>query len=292
MRARLETDKEKIWTVAQLISWSKDWLQSKGVESSRLNVELMLCRILNWQRLELYTRFDYPIDAQKLSLFKSWLKRRARREPLQYILGDVDFLGLNLLVNSSVLIPRPETEMMTQKIIADYSLLEPSKILDIGSGSGAISLALAFHFPKSEVLGIDISAKSVALASENARRNKILNVRFEEIDIKKEKPLPSEYNLIVSNPPYVSSNDLDSLEPELKNYEPKTALSDMGDGLSFYKLFSELFGSILAKNAKFYLEIGKGQEEEIVEMFDKNNFATKIHSDLFGVNRFIQGQRI
>jgi release factor glutamine methyltransferase len=289
-----EKSKEKIWTVVDLITWAKDWLGEKGVESPRLNAELMLCHILNWQRLDLYTRFDHPLTQDELAKFKSWIKRRAGREPLQYILGEVDFLGLNLIVNPHVLIPRPETEMMAEKIIDYYSLNEPKNILDIGTGSGALALALANNFSLGEILGIDISPEAIEVAKENAKRNKINNIEFSVVnilDISEKNIIKQKYDLIVSNPPYVSSDDFEELEPELKNYEPKIALSDERDGLFFYKLFAEIFDSILAENGKFFLEIGISQENVIKELFENQNFNIKIHSDLFGINRFIEGKR-
>ena len=287
-------EKEKIWTVLDLITWAKDWMGKKGVESPRLNAELMLCKILGWQRLDLYTRFDRPLVQDELAKFKSWIKRRVGREPLQYILGDVDFLGLNLIVNPSVLIPRPETEMMAEKIIDYYSLSEPKNILDIGTGSGALALSLAQKFVSSEVLGIDISSEAIETAKENASINNINNIKFSVLNIldKTEKNILSQkYDLIVSNPPYISTEDFANLEPELKNHEPKIALTDNQDGLLFYRKFAEIFDSILTKNGKFFLEIGKSQESMISEMFANQNYNIKIHSDLFGVNRFIEGAR-
>jgi len=287
-------EKEKIWTVLDLITWAKDWMGEKGVESPRLNAELMLCKILCWQRLDLYTRFDRPLVQDELAKFKSWIKRRVGREPLQYILGDVDFLGLNLIVNPSVLIPRPETEMMAEKIIDYYSLSEPKNILDIGTGSGALALSLAQKFVSSEVMGIDISSEAIEIAKENASRNKINNIKLSVVNIldtTEKNILSQKYDLIVSNPPYISTEDFVNLEPELKNHEPKIALTDNQDGMHFYRKFAEMFDSILTENGKFFLEIGKSQESMISEMFANQNYNIKIHSDLFGVNRFIEGAR-
>jgi release factor glutamine methyltransferase len=280
-------------TVLEVIKLSTEYLQKKGVESPRANAEILLAEILKCKRLELYLSFDKPLAENEVQIYREAIRKRGLRIPLQYIVGNVDFYGLKLIVNEQVLIPRPETELLVEKIINESDKSANLKILDIGSGSGNISLSISKNLPNSKVVAIDISENALAVAKQNAELNSLQErVEFKLFDIMKDD-LNSlgKYDLIVSNPPYVSENDYDNLEPELKNYEPKIALSDNSDGVSFYKRIIEVSDQILNKPGKIYFELGIGQSKQVQNLFEQKGFnKITITKDYSGIDRIICGE--
>jgi release factor glutamine methyltransferase len=280
-------------TVLEVIKLSTEYLQKKGVESPRANAEILLAEILKGRRLELYLSFDKPLAENEVQIYREAIRKRGLRIPFQYIVGNVEFYGLKLIVNESVLIPRPETELLVEKIINESDKSANLKILDIGSGSGNISLSIAKNLPSSKIVSIDISENALAVANQNAELNSLQErVEFKLFDIMKDD-LNSlgKYDLIVSNPPYVSENDYENLEPELKNYEPKIALSDNSDGISFYKRIIELSDQILSKPGKIYFELGMGQSKQVQNLFEQKWFSNiTVTKDYSGIDRIICGE--
>ncbi len=280
-------------TVLEAIKLSTEYLEKKNVESPRANAEILLAEVLNCKRLELYLSFDKPLKENELSSYREFIRKRGLRIPLQYIIGYVDFFGLKLIVNQNVLIPRPETELLVEKIINDYSYSESIRILDIGFGSGNISIALSKNIKNSNMLGIDISEKALEVANLNAENNLVKNnIEFKKFDIiTDDLSKLGKFDLIVSNPPYVSLSDFQNLEPELKVYEPSEALTDNSDGISFYKLIISLSKVLLNNNAKIYFEIGKDQHKEIFNLMTESGFSEiKIIKDYSGIERIICGE--
>jgi release factor glutamine methyltransferase len=280
-------------TVLEALNLSTEYLNKKGIESARLNAELMLAHILNCKRLQLYLMFDRPLDENELSLYRAFLARRAKREPLQYILGEVEFYNIKLKVNQDVLIPRPETELLVEKIVKDYSHKNDFKFLDIGIGSGNISIALLVNLPNSQGIGIDISDSALALAKSNAEFN-LVKDRLELIHfdiLKDDIQLLGKFDAVISNPPYVSSEDFESLEPELKVYEPHIALTDFYNGLTFYRKIISIADSLLKEEGKVYFEIGKGQSNEVKALMEDSRIKNlNIIKDYQGIDRIICGE--
>ena len=280
-------------TVLEALNLSTEYLNKKGIESARLNAELMLAHILNCKRLQLYLMFDRPLDENELSVYREYLARRAKREPLQYILGEVEFYNIKLKVNPDVLIPRPETELLVEKIIKDFSDKSEFKFLDIGIGSGNISIALLVNLPSSAGTGIDISDSALALANYNAESNSVKN-RLELIHfdiLKDDIQSLGKYDAVISNPPYVSSEDFETLEPELKVYEPQIALTDFYNGLTFYRKIISIADNLLKENGKVYFEIGKGQSNEIKTLMENKRINNiNIIKDYQGIDRIICGE--
>lgn len=280
-------------TVLEALNLSTEYLNKKGIESARLNAELMLAHILNCKRLQLYLMFERPLDENELSLYREFLARRAKREPLQYILGEVEFYNIKLKVNKDVLIPRPETELLVEKIIKDYSQKSDIKFLDIGIGSGNISIALLVNLPDSQGIGIDISDSALTLAKSNAEFN-LVNDRLEllHFDILNDDIHSlGKFNAIISNPPYVSSEEFESLEPELKIYEPQIALTDFYNGLTFYRKIISVANSLLKEEGKVYFEIGKGQSNEVKALMQDSRIKNiNITKDYQGIDRIICGE--
>lgn len=280
-------------TVLEALNLSTDYLNKKGIESARLNAELMLAHILNCKRLELYLMFDRPLDEVELQNYRNFLSRRAQREPLQYIIGEVEFFNIRLKVNRNVLIPRPETELLVEKIINDFKEKQDFRFLDIGVGSGNISIALLKNIGQANAVAIDISEDALALAKENSYLNEVENrISFYKFDIMKDDIKSfGKFDLIISNPPYVSAEDYETLEPELKVYEPKIALTDSYNGLTFYRKIIEQSSFLLNERGKLYFELGKGQYNEVKRMMDEKGFMDiKIIKDYQGIERIVCGE--
>lgn len=281
-------------TVLDSIKLSTEYLEKKGVESPRINAELLLAHILNCKRLDLYLAFERPLSEEEVSLYRSFLKRRGEFEPLQYILGSVEFYGLPFNVNSSVLIPRPETEMLVEEIINHYKETNELNILDVGTGSGNIAVTLAHNLPNSRITATDISKEALKIAEKNSVMNRTENqVNFVLSDILSDELIGNNFDLIVSNPPYVSIKDYEELRPELKVYEPRKALTDDSDGLIYYRAITSRAHRLLKSKGRLFYEIGKGQAEEVKNILEESKFTLiQIRNDYLNIERVISGELI
>lgn len=281
---------EKIWTTIELINWCKPYFEKQGVDSPRLTIELMIAHVLQKPRIQLYTQFDRPFSEEELSTLRAMIKRRAAREPLQYILGETEFFGLTLNVSPAALIPRPETELLVEYVMNRLKRenIRDVSILDIGTGTGCIALALAKNLPESAVYGIDVSEEALTLAKSNAERTQLTNVQFGKINILETQP-KRRFRVIVSNPPYIGHDDMHELEPELSNHEPRTALTDEADGLRFYRRFAEIFRAMLEDGGWFAVEMGYGQAGAVEALFQAAGFQTEIMKDYAGIARICAG---
>lgn len=281
---KLET---KVWRIIDIINWSKEYFEQNKIDSPRLTIELMLKHVLDMDRLKLYTQFEKPLTAEELTTLKEMIQLRIKRVPLQYILGAVEFYGQNFIVNENVLIPRPETEEIVDLIVRSYDNESNLKILDIGTGSGCIAISLAKHFPNSEVFAVDNSTSALKVAKQNSIELEINNIKFAYADILVTKP-KQIYDIVVSNPPYVSTTEMDEIEPEL-NYEPKSALTDDSDGLKFYRRFVTIMKDIVSIDGKFYLELNSSLADEIFSLFE-NEYEVNIIKDISNKPRIIEGK--
>lgn len=280
-------------TILNSIELSKEYLEKRNVESPRINAELLLAHILKCKRMDLYLKFDQPLKDDEVAEYRELIRRRGKREPVQYIIGSVEFYGLEFLVDRNVLIPRQETEHLVEEIINIYKSHEKVKIIDVGTGSGNIAVSLAINLPNANINGIDKSNKAIEIAKQNAEKNSVINnLSFEPIDFISFANLKSnKFDVVVSNPPYISLEEYDGLETELRDYEPKDALTDHNDGLSFYKLISEKSKNILRNNGKLFFEIGAGQSEKIKNIMTINGFGNiSIVKDYQNIDRVIYGE--
>jgi release factor glutamine methyltransferase len=267
------------WTVLKVLQWTAGYLKEKGIEGGRLDAELLLSDALILDRVGLYLNYDRPLTTVELTFFRQQVGRRARREPLQYILGRAEFWSLPFVVNPAVLIPRPDTEILVEEALKRASV--EANILDVGTGSGAIAVALAHELPGAAVEGVDISPAALEVAAENARRNGVDGrVRLGEADLARLPEGP--FDLIVSNPPYIPSDELAALMPEVRDFEPRLALDGGGDGLESYRLLARQAPSRLHSGGWLLLETGAGQapavrellaEAGLLDVFSRNDYA-------------------
>ena len=279
-------------TVLECINKSADYLAKKGIESSRTNAELLLAHLLQCKRLDLYLKFDQPLNDKEIENYREYLKRRGLFEPVQYIIGSVEFYGLKIRVSPSVLIPRPETELLVETIINSVDKEQELNVLDIGSGSGNIAIALSVNLPCALITGIDISEDAIKIANENADfHNAAGHCKFYKKDILEDKSYNDiVYDIIVSNPPYVSENEYEKVQPEIKNYEPAVAVTDHSDGFLFYRRIAEISDKLLKHQGKIFLEIGFGQFEKVKEILLNKGFENiSVVKDYQNIERIIYG---
>ena len=278
----------KVWTILDIINWGKGFFAEKGIESPRLNIELLLCHVLNIDRISIYSNFDYPLKEKELAPLRDAVKRRARREPLQYITGWTEFYGNRINVKPGVLIPRPETEQMVEMALEKVKGLEEPKILEIGTGSGCISIALAKNLKNAEIIATDVSD----IALDQARNNAILSnadrINFIRHDILNDS-INGIFDMIISNPPYIPYMQYQSLEPEVLKFEPENALTDFKNGTAFYERFVEIFKDMLSENSFFILEADPSVMNEVEKMFQENAYCIEIKEDYAGLQRFVSG---
>ena len=257
----------------------------KTSESGRLDAELLLAHALGRTRIELYTDFDRPLTEAELGAFRELVARRGRHEPVAYILGEWGFRRLTLKVDRRALIPRPETEAVVERCLALLRGLDAPAVLDVGVGTGAIALALADEHPGARVTAIDASADALALARENAGRLG-LPVELVEHDLREGLP-GGPYDLVVSNPPYVSPEELPGLMPDVRDYEPHVAL--VADGA--VEAVARGARGVLKPGGWLVLEVGDGQAAQTVALLEELGYADAVTTpDLAGRERVVEGR--
>lgn len=267
----------------EVLQLSSQFLQERNIERPKRLVEDLLASLLRCKRIDLYMQFDRPMEDSELAVLREWLKRAAKHEPVEYIVGEVDFLGCKIKVDSRVLIPRQETELLVE--IISKKMTAQKSLWDICTGSGYIGIALKKKFPKLEVSASDISPDALAIAKKNAANNGV-DVSFFEGDLL--SPFVGQCaDLIVCNPPYVAANEFFSLDPSVRDFEPKLALIGGDDGLAFYRrLAADLPGYLLPKG-QVYLEIGFSQGKAMQEIFSSNVWGRfELLQDFSGKDRF------
>ncbi len=281
-------------TVLEAINKSTGYLNDKGIESPRINAELLLSHILKCKRLNLYLSFDRPLSKEETDEYRELLKRRSKFEPLQYIVGYVDFYGLKFDVNTSVLIPRPETEILVETIINEVKGKENLSILDIGTGCGNIAVSLAKNIEIVEIKAIDISEDALKVAQKNAGCNNVKDkIKFEKIDFLNDEIINEKFDVVVSNPPYISFEEFHELRPELNIFEPRFALTDESDGLTFYKAISKKCKYLLKSGSKLFFELGIGKFAEVEKIMNENGYKNiSIKKDYSNIERIISGEMI
>jgi release factor glutamine methyltransferase len=298
-------------TVLEAIQKSAEFLDKKNVESPRLQVELLLAHLLKMPRMKLYLNFERVLSPAEIDSLREFVKRRGRHEPLQHIVGSTSFCGYEIAVNRHALVPRPETEILAELGWQFLNLIwegrrvgdpnsgtatrRPSQnefpsVLDFGTGTGCIAIALAAKCPSAKIVATDISTDALALAKENAARNNVAERieffqgngfatwegrRAGDPNSGTATRRPSQFDLIISNPPYIPSAEIKTLQPEVRDFDPRGALDGGADGLDFYRMLATKAIPFLKSDGKIMLEFGDGQADAIKKIFENEKWIVE-----------------
>jgi release factor glutamine methyltransferase len=316
-------------TVLEAIQKSTDFLAPKGVESPRLQTELLLAHLLKMPRMKLYLNFERVLTPAETDALREMIRRRGRRESLQHIIGSTSFCGLEIAVNRYALVPRPETELLAEfgwqflqgragspqpaAARSENAPYQDLRALDFGTGSGCIAIALAVKCPAVKIIATDISEDALALASQNAKRHNVAerieflqsdgfeltsegrvirvpgsNTKTEIVDSPSSSLRKMGFDLIISNPPYISSAEIATLQPEVRDFDPRSALDGGTDGLGFYRLIASQAAAFLKTGGKVMLEFGDGQAGAIREIFENEKWIVEaVKEDYSQRERFL-----
>lgn len=277
------------WTTKKVLDWTTDYFKKRQIENPHLEAEILLAHALNNERIKLYIDFDKEPDKKGLEIFKGYITRRAKREPTAYITGIKYFMSLDLKVTPDVLIPRPETELLIENMIEiSKEFNGKMSVLDIGTGSGAIAVSLAKFIDNIEICATDSSKKALGIALENAKKHGVDGkIRFIEADLFPEEDV--KFDVIVSNPPYIKTSDINGLAPEIRDFEPRSALDGGNDGLDHYRRIIENVSNYLKVGGRLLIEVGAGQSKDVAGMInDKLKLKNVIiKKDLGGLDRVV-----
>jgi release factor glutamine methyltransferase len=272
-------------TVLEAIQKSTEFLARKGVESPRLQAELLLAHLLKLPRMKLYLEFERTLAPAEQERYREMIKRRGQREPLQHIVGSASFCGFEMAVNRHVLIPRPETELLAEQgwiflstINSDKSRAssQPATAFDFGTGSGCIAIALAAKSPAARVFASDVSPEALELAKQNAARHNVSErIQFFPGDGFAALPKDNRFDLIISNPPYIPTAEIESLQPEVRDYDPRGALDGGPDGLDCFRRLASEALPFLRPGGRIMLEFGDGQAEALTKIFGEQKWIVE-----------------
>ena len=263
----------KIWAIKNLLKVTTDYLQEKQIENPRLTAEVLLAHQLNIDRVTLYINFDQPLNESEISGYRSLIKRRLQHEPLQYITGVQEFWSLDFIVNPQALIPRPESELLVELAINQLkppNAFEnhPPKILDLGTGCGALAISLTKEVQEAKIWATDISSGALKLANLNARKHGVADrIKFKHGDLW--NPLINQditFDIILSNPPYIACEEYNDLPPEIRDYEPRLALDGKGDGMYYIEKILKGGLHFLNTGGLILLEMAPDQTNEALNL--------------------------
>lgn len=280
-------------TIAETLKLASGVLRDASISNDVLDAQTLLAEAIGRDRTYLIINFNRELSEEELAKFRRLIERRASGEPLQYIVGRQEFFGLEFEVNPSVLIPRPETELIIEEAIRLAHDLPAPKIVDVGTGSGCIAVTLARELSRSRVIASDVSLDALAVAKRNATRNGVeARIDFVATDLLEALAEAPFADFIISNPPYVSEKEMTTLQREVRDWEPRIALTDFGDGLSFYRRLLKDSASRLAPGGYFLCEMGYSQSGAIMEMVDENLWEdARLLDDLQGIPRILTVKR-
>ena len=271
-------------TLGEVLRSSTEYLEQKGVDSPRLDAELLLSHALGLSRLELYTQHDRPLSEQERAAARTLLRRRGDREPLAYVLGEWGFRRLVLKTDARALVPRPETEILVDRALAAIAGAAAPRVADVGTGSGAIALAIADEHPGARVVATDVSAGALALARENADR---LGLDVELVQTDLLAGVPGPFDLVVSNPPYVGGGELPELMPEVRDFEPGLALLEAGQTAAV----AEQAARVLVPGGAVVLESHADRAAEVAQMLSGLGYEeVAVARDLAGRERVVEAR--
>ena len=279
------------WTVLKVITWTTEHFQKKGMDNPRLDAEVLLAHLLGIDRMGLYLNYDTPLKEGERALYREMIQRRTAGEPVAYIVGHREFWSMKFAVSPESLIPRPETEHLVEEAVRiGKELRPPQRVLEIGHGCGAVAIALATELTEAQIVATDISPGTRSLARDNAEAHGVgERVRFVMGDLY--PPEDEPFDLICSNPPYIPTGEILHLAPEVRDYEPLTALDGGEDGLSFFREIAQGAADFLVEGGWLLLEMGKGQDRQVAVILQDQGFShIDLVPDFAGVKRVIKAQ--
>ncbi len=286
------------WTVGRLLTWTTDYLKQQGSASPRLDAEVLLAAARGCERIALYTAYDQMADERTRSVFREYVRRRAAGEPVAYLVGHREFFSLSFQVTRDVLIPRPETEHLVIEVL---DLLKtrpvdqgPARVADVGTGSGAIAVSVAKHAAHCRVTALDISAEALEVARGNAERHRVADrIEFLLSDLLAAIPLAEPLDVIASNPPYVSQSEWGQLPPDVRNYEPQSALVGGETGSETIARLIPQAAERLRPGGWLLLEISPAIEAAVRGLLDQDGHFTALPTvkDLAGLPRVVKARR-
>lgn len=258
---------EERWNIGRLLTWTTDFLRRKGAESPRLDAEVLLAHVLDWPRVQLYTHFEEPVGDRDRAAFRELVRQRAEGRPVAYLVGRKEFYSLTLAVSPDVLIPRPDTETVVVEFLSLFKGRDAPRALDVGTGSGAIALACVSQHKTARFLATDRSPKALALARANAEKLGLgERIAFREGDLYEAAAGEGPFDAILSNPPYIATDEIDALEPGVRDNEPHLALDGGPDGLAVVSRLIAGAPSRLKPGGYLILEIGSAQERPVRDL--------------------------
>lgn len=285
---------KKKYTVGQLLKSLNERLNAAGLENASGNAEAILGKAANLDRTEIFLNLELNLALNEINKAERYLKRRLRGEPLQYIMGETEFCGVPLLVDERVLIPRPETEVLVEWALKIIAPLKTPRILDVGTGSGAIAVAIAASHPDCEIFAFDKSLNALKLAAGNSRMNDVRDqIQFVVGDLFKEDFIISvggNFDLVACNPPYIATSEMESLQTEVREYEPRLALTDEADGLQFYRRLVKVVPRLCRDGAWVLVETADSRAHETLEIMQAVLPAAELRKDLAGKPRVVGGE--
>jgi release factor glutamine methyltransferase len=271
----------ELWPIRRLLQWTQQFLRDKGIESARLEAEILLGHALGCKRIDLYVRSEELTAEEQRAAFRLLIKKRVEGCPVAYLVGRREFYQLTFDVNPAVLIPRPETEHLVMECLRLIKGKEAPRVLDVGTGSGCIALSIAHQYKTADVTGVDISLEALEVARRNAAKHGLERVRLLAGDLF--EPVGREkFDAIVSNPPYIAAGEFAGLAKEVRDFEPKLALDGGPDGLAIYRRLIPEAASHLVTGGYLLLEIGATQEKAVRELIDNTNSFDVIATRLDG----------
>lgn len=283
---------DEIWTVGRLLNWTTDWLTAKGSDAPRLEAEVLLAHVRGCPRIALYTAFDTPVAEAERGRFRELVKRRGEGEPVAYLVGSREFFSLPFRVTPAVLVPRPETEGLIVRVLDLCRPQAAPKIIDVGTGSGAIAVTLAKHLPKATLTATDISPEALAVARDNAARHGVADrIEFLECDLLDHPRAVGPWDVIVSNPPYVREDEFESLPRDVRLHEPKGALVSGPSGVEVIERLAAVAAERLVSGGWLVCEIGPAAAAEAVLAQQAGLMAGPTIADLAGLPRIVQARR-
>jgi release factor glutamine methyltransferase len=282
------------WTVARVVTWATDDFRRRGLDSPRLDAELLLAHVLGVDRIRLFVDFARTLAPGELSRFRELIQRRRRAEPVAYILGTREFFGLRFIVDERVLVPRPDTETLVEVALERTKEAHlHGEVLDLCTGSGCVALAFASSRPTWRVTGTDVSADAINVARDNAKRfGAVHHARFVVSDIDQALPLDTRFDLVTANPPYIPTADVATLPADIRDHEPRLALDGGPDGLDVIRRVLEAAQRRLNPEGIVALEVGYDQAARVAELFLGAGFTdVERRTDYGGIERVVSGRR-